>query len=566
MTLRTSPPRHAETGWEGRFVGLAVGLVLGMSLASAEPKYTVKKGDTLWSIAQRFQVSVAALQAANQLPPEASLQIGRTLVIPQRASAKAPARGLSPQAAVAASDQKAPGSYIVQPGDYILKIAHQLGVSSRDLLAANGLKEDTLLQIGQRLRVPAGARRRAGASQPPRLAKVGSGAPEKTVKPGASKPPPAVLYVSESRVHLRQGPSTRSPSLAKIAQGTPLKVLAQAGDWWKVVNPRGGAAYVASWVVSSRAPKPSTVSDEPTEEEPSTGDQNSPEKSLSSPSLPAWVYANEERIHLRREPSTKSFSQGKVARGTALKVLAQEQAWWKVRTPQGREGYVAGWVVATRKPVARGLSKSLGRGFILESPVPIRESPSTDAPVIAYAARGSEVSILRKAGDWYQVRWGQEGPGWVASWKVRTNYREQRDSRPTEKGTEASEVPVFSLGRSLVRTALNYRGAPYRRGGSSSRGFDCSGLMCAVFRAHGISLPRTSKAMSKIGRPVGKSELQFGDLLFFNTNGRGVSHVGMYIGNDQFVHASTWSRGVLVSSLSQSYYRQRFVGARRILH
>jgi cell wall-associated NlpC family hydrolase len=89
--------------------------------------------------------------------------------------------------------------------------------------------------------------------------------------------------------------------------------------------------------------------------------------------------------------------------------------------------------------------------------------------------------------------------------------------------------------------------------------------MCAVFRAYGIALPRTSRAMSRIGQPVSKGQLRFGDLVFFNTNGRGVSHVGMYIGNGQFVHASTWRRGVLVSSLNERYYRQRFAGARRIL-
>jgi len=561
LTLRTGYPRPAATGWRGLIGGLVAGLAVGVSLASAEPTYTIKKGDTLWSIAQRFQVPVDALQAANSLKPEASLQIGRTLIIPKRAPAKASSPVSRSREAASARGPEAPGSYIVQPGDYILKIAHKLGVSSRDLRAANHLKEDALLQIGQKLRVPAGERGRRSASPPRRMASPAPDRPEKAVKPPSSSPLPRVLYVSESRVHLRQGPSTRSPSLVKVPQGTRLKVLAQAGDWWKVVNPRGGAAYVAGWVVSSKAPEtgePPTASAEPAASEAASPPKGRPEVSPAPPDLPAWVYVKEERIHLRQGPATSSPSRGKLGRGTALKVLARQQAWWKVRTPRGQEGYVAGWVVTSQKPDPPDSSERWGRGFVLEARVPVRESPTTDARVRAYAARGQEVTILGESEDWYRVRLGQEVEGWVAAWKVRTPYRGRQDSQP-EKESEPS------LGRSLVRTALNYLGAPYRRGGSSSRGFDCSGFMCAVFRAYGIALPRTSRAMSRIGQPVSKGQLRFGDLVFFNTNGRGVSHVGMYIGNGQFVHASTWRRGVLVSSLNERYYRQRFAGARRIL-
>ncbi|MDQ0215915.1 hypothetical protein J2S13_002335 [Oikeobacillus pervagus] len=116
----------------------------------------------------------------------------------------------------------------------------------------------------------------------------------------------------------------------------------------------------------------------------------------------------------------------------------------------------------------------------------------------------------------------------------------------------------------LKPIAKKYVGVPYRWGGTTPRGFDCSGYITTVYREVGVSLPRTSNSMYRTGSAVSKNNLQVGDLVFFNTSGRGVSHVGIYVGSNQFMHAST-SRGVIVSNLSESYYRTRYVGAKRVL-
>ncbi|PIO49260.1 MAG: hypothetical protein CMR00_00880 [[Chlorobium] sp. 445] len=110
-----------------------------------------------------------------------------------------------------------------------------------------------------------------------------------------------------------------------------------------------------------------------------------------------------------------------------------------------------------------------------------------------------------------------------------------------------------------------YVGTQYRYGGQDAQGFDCSGFTGKIFRdALNIELPRSSSAQAQIGTPVAKPDLQFGDLVFFNIYGKGISHVGVYIGNGNFAHASV-KIGVTISNLSERYYQQRYVTARRIV-
>ncbi|AXH98366.1 endopeptidase Spr precursor [Sporosarcina sp. PTS2304] len=117
---------------------------------------------------------------------------------------------------------------------------------------------------------------------------------------------------------------------------------------------------------------------------------------------------------------------------------------------------------------------------------------------------------------------------------------------------------------SLISTARNYLGTPYLLGGTTPRAFDCSGYTQYVFNKEGVSLPRTTGQQIAVGSPVSKSNLEVGDLVFFNTSGRGVSHVGIYIGSNNFIHASV-SKGVMVSSLNDPYYwKSRYMGARRV--
>lgn len=108
------------------------------------------------------------------------------------------------------------------------------------------------------------------------------------------------------------------------------------------------------------------------------------------------------------------------------------------------------------------------------------------------------------------------------------------------------------------------KGTSYRAGGTTLSGFDCSGFTSYVFDQLGLDLPRQSSTQFEAGTAVSRDEMRPGDLVFFNTNGRGVSHVGIYVGDGRFAHSSS-SRGVTVSSLGESYYADRYLGAKRVM-
>ena len=124
----------------------------------------------------------------------------------------------------------------------------------------------------------------------------------------------------------------------------------------------------------------------------------------------------------------------------------------------------------------------------------------------------------------------------------------------------------FEQARELVIHALALIGVNYKYGGGSpDGGFDCSGLVSHVFQeVFGLTLPRDSQAMSRVGENVDKTELQPGDLVFFNTLRRPFSHVGIYIGDERFVHAPSRGRDVEVSHLRSRYWNKRYNGARRV--
>ncbi|MDO4906523.1 C40 family peptidase [Neisseria sp.] len=117
-------------------------------------------------------------------------------------------------------------------------------------------------------------------------------------------------------------------------------------------------------------------------------------------------------------------------------------------------------------------------------------------------------------------------------------------------------------GRELILQSMDLVGTPYRWGGTTENGFDCSGMIQYLYKnALNVNIPRTSRQMAEASRKISPKKLKSGDLVFFNTSGRGISHVGLYIGNGEFIHAPRSGSTVRTERLDKPYYAQRFVKA-----
>ena len=213
--------------------------------------------------------------------------------------------------------------------------------------------------------------------------------------------------------------------------------------------------------------------------------------------------------------------------------------------------------------------KSLGSGVINGSDVRLRSDASTSASILATLSRGTSITVLAENGSWYAVSYNGTA-GYVAQ-----QYVTMGDSLPADTGSAdntddstggASTVPSGTYGSSAVSIAYQYMGVPYVYGGASPSGFDCSGFTMYVYAQLGVSLPHGATPQLNYGTYVSRSELQPGDLVFFSDGSYPASHVGIYVGGDEFIHASSSSSNgycVCVSSLNSNYYSRNFVGGRR---
>ena len=292
------------------------------------------------------------------------------------------------------------------------------------------------------------------------------------------------------------------------------------------------------------------------------------------------AYVTASSLRLRAGPSTSSTTLAYASQNEVVVLLSKTGSWYKVLYNL-QEGYMHQdyLSVSTVKNV------ELGYGSVNYTKVNMRTGPGTSYQAIGKSSEGDLAYIIGFNKQWYKVIWGDE------ICYIRSDYLtlqeapyENRASsksplffrRGTSTGTPVSVsalkqssnyIPGSSASTAdkIIATAKQYIGVPYVWGGTSPKGFDCSGLVQYVFKAHGISLNRTAETQYKHGSYVSKNNLKPGDLVFFqNTYKAGISHVGIYIGNGQFIHASS-SKGVTISNLSSSYYTSHYYGARRIL-
>ncbi len=307
---------------------------------------------------------------------------------------------------------------------------------------------------------------------------------------------------------------------------------------------------------------------------------------------------------LKTAPNDESETIGAMSGADSLKVLESTEGWYRVSV-NGAVGYVKQELVTLSKTEAETAAKQYDhykKATVTSSNgLIVRSSGSKDAPSVGIVNCNDNVIIVDTQNDYIKILYGDDyaegyviNSGlnctgeWVTKSEVHTKIKKvaaekaeaarreaiaRENARLAAMGYSSKETsskiisaPATSgsgRGQAIVNSAKKYLGVPYVWGGTSPRGFDCSGLVQYVCRQNGISVPRVAASQRGAGRYVSRANLQPGDLVFFGNGGR-VTHVGIYIGNGNMIHAPQTGDVVKVSSINSSYRVRRYAGAVRV--
>lgn len=282
-------------------------------------------------------------------------------------------------------------------------------------------------------------------------------------------------------------------------------------------------------------------------------------------------------LRLRSGASSSTSTLDIVPRGTLVDVLEDIQGGWYKVSVNGFEGYMSAEYLdvipfdveeagapapaledgddLSQDEAEQDESSAELFGRVNTSKLNVRSGAGTDYDRIAQISNGMVVTILENLGGWYKISFGSV-IGYASA-----EYLTLVDA--------SALAAASSKGAQLVETAKQYLGVRYRYGGTSPSGFDCSGFVYYLMKSMGSPVPRTASSQWSAGYTrVEKSDLQPGDLVFFSNTMRSsnyITHVGIYVGNGQFIHSSSPSSGgVIYSSLTEGYYGARYAGACRV--
>lgn len=283
---------------------------------------------------------------------------------------------------------------------------------------------------------------------------------------------------------------------------------------------------------------------------------------------------NASSLRLRSGPSTGHTTVSTAPKGDYVVITGKTGSWYRVNYNL-KHGYMHESYLTTY--LAKNVE--LGYGVVSANRVNLRSGPGTSYRSVAQANTGDKAYIIGFNNQWYKVICKEQ------VCYIRSDYLELTQIPYENRGSENSPI-FFKNGKStgiapsaealknttstvsgskIVAEAKKYLGVPYVWGGSNPSGFDCSGYVQYVLKQCGITVPRTTELQAQVGSYIKKSDLRPGDLVFLqNTYRTGISHVGIYIGNDQMIHASS-SKGVTVSNLASSYYVEHYHSARTLI-
>ena len=414
--------------------------------------------------------------------------------------------------------------------------------------------------------------------------------------------------------NLRREANAESTILEQITLNQEVEILGEEGDWYQVTyNQITG--YVSKELVTVNS------NPEPTEEnnqvnENSTQDNNQVETNTTEQNTTVKNTATEGNAQNTENTEEITLGEYKISEDTRLKLIPSINATdvielkadetvtvteimngWACVETQTTKGWLRKDKLKKDEPVVENQEEvqetqeqqpaentPIKTQYINSATVNVRQEANTSSTIVATASLNTEVQVYSEEGGWSRVRVNNV-EGYIATSLLSDSRQETSRSQSTSRKTsstkstkktttsqsktqnttsETTSVPASSNGSAIVATAKKYLGYKYVYGGSSpSTGFDCSGFTSYVFKQHGITLNRTSAGQYSNGVAVSRSNLQPGDLVMFGKSS--ITHVAIYIGGGQIIHASTPSTGVRIDSLSTGYYNNNYYGARRVL-
>ena len=344
--------------------------------------------------------------------------------------------------------------------------------------------------------------------------------------------------VTADALNVRSGPSTSYGITTKLYKGDKVEILETSNGWHKIKASNGKIGWVSGDYIKV-----------------SSGSTSQPSTSTTKATVTATS------LNVRSGAGTSYSVITKLPKGTVVDVLeSASNGWKKIKTSGGTTGWVSGEYLTTgsagNSSTNNSTSQTSYKATVNTDSLNMRKGAGTSYSVITKLSKGTVVDVLESASNgWKKIKTSNGTIGWVSGSYLANGVVEQPSTPSTNKVQAVIDLAHKQLGK------------PYVWGAEGPNSFDCSGLIYYVYKnAAGITLPRTSSAQYSAGVAVSRSNLKAGDLIFSSTDGTGnITHVAIYVGDGQMIHAPRNGKNVEKVSINNSYWNKAYVGARRVL-
>ena len=348
-----------------------------------------------------------------------------------------------------------------------------------------------------------------------------------------------------SSVNFRSAPNTSSTSYGELKNGTKVNVVGVSSGWYKVTY-NGKTGYIHPDYITLASS--------------SAGTAIAPSNTVTSTTGTAGTVKCSSSVNLRSAANTSSSILAELKNGTAVTVVSTANGWCKV-TCSGKTGYIKQDYVSTTGSVSNNTSASTGTAAVVKcsSTVNFRSAASTSSTILGELKNGTAITVLSTSNGWSKVSYAGKTGYISADYLVTAS-----SGTAISPSNTAASVSISAKRQSVLNYAAQFLGVPYVYGGSTPSGFDCSGFTSYVFKNTVGSIPRVAQAQYDATTRVSRDDLLPGDLVFFGSSTSSISHVGIYVGSNQFIHAPSTGDVVKYSSLTGSY-ATRYQGAGRVI-